>query len=240
MINTVTCGDCLEVMKGIPDHSVAMILADLPYATGNKNHWNILIPFDQLWKQYKRIAKKNAAIVLFGQGLFTARLILSNEKDYRYTLIWHKTSPTGYLNAKKMPLRSHEDIVVFYEQLPTYNPQKTTGHPRKVSTAQHKRNSVKTTNYGEHGLTTYDSTERYPTSILRFPKDIQKSALHPTQKPIALLEYLILTYTNENDLVLDSCSGSGSTLLAARNVNRSFIGIEISPEYCEIMKERLK
>ena len=136
--------------------------------------------------------------------------MLSNEKLHRYNLIWEKTSPTGHLNAKRMPLRSHEDLLVFYRKLPIYNPQKTTGHERKVSTAKHKRNSKKTTNYGEHKLTTYDSTERYPKSVLTFATDKQKSALHPTQKPVALLEYLIKTYTNEGDLVLDNCAGSGS------------------------------
>jgi DNA modification methylase len=151
---------------------------------------------------------------------------LSNEKLHRYNLIWEKTTPTGHLNAKKMPLRSHEDILVFYKKLPTYNPQKTTGHKRKVSTAQHKRGSKKTTNYGEHGLTTYDSTERYPKSVLKFATDKQKVALHPTQKPLALMEYLIATYSNEGEIVLDNCAGSGTTGLAAKKLNRNYIMIE--------------
>lgn len=239
MINSLLCGDCLEVMKDIPNRSVDLILTDLPF-NQTRNKWDCMIPLKPLWEQYNRIARENSAIVLFGQGLFTARLILSNERFYRYSLVWDKTSASGFLNAKKMPLRAHEDIVVFYKKLPTYNPQKTTGHPRKVSTARHKRNSVKTTNYGEHRLTSYDSTERYPISILRFPKDTQKSALHPTQKPVALLEYLIRTYSNEGDVVLDSCAGSGSTLLAAKNTNRSYIGIEVLEEYFKVIKERLK
>jgi site-specific DNA-methyltransferase (adenine-specific) len=139
-----------------------------------------------------------------------------------------------------MPLRSHEDLLVFYKKLPTYNPQKTVGHQRKVSTAKHKRNSKKTTNYGEHGLTTYDSTERYPKSVLTFATDKQKSALHPTQKPVSLLEYLIKTYSNEDDLVLDNCAGSGSVGVACKNTNRNYLLIEKEKEYYDIILERLK
>lgn len=238
MINEIILGDCLKVMKDIPDASVDLILTDLPYGFGRMK-WDSLIPMDELWDQYKRIRKPNTAIILFGQGLFSAKLMLSNEKEYRYTLIWRKTSPTGFLNVKRMPLRSHEDILVFYEKLPTYNPQKTTGHPRKVSTAKHKRNSVKTTNYGDHGLTTYDSTERYPTSVLTYPTDKQKLAIHPTQKPVSLLEWLILTYSNEGDVVLDSCMGSGSTIIASINTNRRYIGIEKDEVIFRKAKERI-
>lgn len=138
-----------------------------------------------------------------------------------------------------MPLRNHEDICVFYKKLPTYNPQKTTGHIRKVSKAEHKIGCKNTTDYGEHGLTTYDSTERYPKSVWKFAKDVQKSALHPTQKPLGLLEELIKTYTNENDLILDSCMGSGTTGLACKNLNRRFIGIEKEEKYFKIAKERI-
>lgn len=218
-------GDCLERMQDIEDESVDMILADLPYKK-TKNSWDTLIPFEPLWEQYLRVAKKNCAIVLFGQDKFSAKLMLSQEEIHRYNLIWEKTSPTGFLNANKMPLRSHEDILVFYKNLPIYNPQKTTGHIRKISTAEHKRNSVKTSNYGEHGLQTYDSTERYPKSVLRFKTDKQQHAYHPTQKPVALLEWLIKTYTNETMLVLDNVMGSGSTGVACKHTNRKFIGIE--------------
>lgn len=159
---------------------------------------------------------------------------------WRYNLIWQKTTPTGFLNANRMPLRSHETICCFYKSLPTYHPQKTTtGHKRKVSTAEHKRNSVKTLDYNEHGLKTYDSTERYPTSVLTFATDKQKCALHPTQKPVALLEYLIKSFSNENDTVLDNCMGSGSTGVACFNTNRNFIGIELDKKYFNIAKERL-
>lgn len=233
-------GDCLELMKNIPDKSINMILCDLPYGCTARNKWDVIIPFEPLWEQYKRVIKDNGAIVLFGSGMFTAELMISNKTMWRYNLIWEKTQPTGFLNAKKMPLRNHEDICVFYNNLPTYNPQKTTGHVRKVSKAEHKVGSKNTTDYGEHGLSTYDSTERYPKSVMTFAKDIQKLALHPTQKPIALLEYLIKTYTNEGDLVLDNCMGSGSTGVACLNTNRNFIGMELDEGYFNIAKERIE
>lgn len=230
--------DCLIAMEQIPDNSIDMVLADLPYGV-TRNKWDSVIPLDKLWEQYKRVCNDNAAIVLFGQGLFSAKLILSNEEWFRYSLVWHKTNPSGFLNARKMPLRSHEDILVFYKNLPTYNPQKTTGHPRKTSTAKHKRNSKATTNYGDHDLTTYDSTERFPTSILKFKKDVQKSALHPTQKPVALCEYLIETYTNPGDTVLDNTAGSGTTGVASIKTGRRAILIEKDPEIYRVMVERL-
>lgn len=205
-----------------------------------RNKWDSIIPFEPLWNEYKRITKDNAAIILFGNGMFTADLMQSNRKLWRYNLIWHKTQPTGFLNAKKMPLRAHEDICVFYKKLPTYNPQMTTGHVRKVSKAEHKINSKMTTDYGEYGLTTYDSTERYPRSVLTFSKDMQKSALHPTQKPVALIEYLIKTYTNPGDLVLDSCAGSMTLAVAAMNTGRNYICIEKDPEIFEIGKKRVE
>jgi DNA modification methylase len=232
-------GDCLEVMKNISGESIDMILCDLPYEQ-TKNKWDIMIPFKPLWEQYNRIIKNNGAIVLFGNGIFTAHLIRSNMRMWRYNLIWKKTTPTGHLNAKRMPMRIHEDIIVFYKKLPTYSPQKTTGHKRKVSKAEHKINCVETTNYGKHGLTSYDSTERYPTSVLEFATDKQKLALHPTQKPVALCEYLIKTYTNEGDLVLDNCMGSGSTIIAAINTNRKYIGIEKDENYYNIAKDRIE
>lgn len=224
-INKTYFGDCLEVMKLIDDATIDLILCDLPYGV-TKNKWDSVIDLKKLWSEYERVIKTNGAIVLFGQDKFSATLMLSNAKLHRYNLIWEKTTPTGHLNAKRMPLRSHEDIMVFYKKLPTYNPQKTTGHERKVSTAKHKRSSKKTTNYGEHGLTTYDSTERYPKSVLTFATDKQKAALHPTQKPLALMEYLIATYSNEGETVLDNCAGSGTTGLAAKNLNRNYIMIE--------------
>lgn len=153
-------------------------------------------------------------------------MMLSNPKIHRYNMIWQKTTPTGFLNANRMPLRAHEDIMVFYKKQPTYNPQKTTGHVRKVSTAAHKRNSTKTLDYGDHGIHTYDSTERFPTSVLTFKTDKQTCALHPTQKPVDLCRYIIRTYSNTGDLVLDNCCGSGSILRAAALEERNFIGMD--------------
>lgn len=244
-------GDCLEKMQQIPDKSIDLILCDLPYGQTARNKWDSVLLFDLLWKEYSRIISDNGAIILFANGMFTADLMNSQKKLWRYNLIWEKTQPTGHLNAHKMPLRSHEDICVFYKKLPTYNPQKTFGHERKVSKAVHKRNSKLSDDYNEYGLTSYDSTERFPKSVLNFPedcmstiitfsKDIQKSALHPTQKPVALLEYLIKTYSNEHDVVLDNCFGSCSTGIACLNTNRDFIGIEKDNDYFKLGEQRMK
>lgn len=233
-------GDCLELMSNIPDKSVDCIITDLPYGQTQRNKWDTVIPFEPLWEQYKRIVKDNAVIILFGNGMFTAELMMSNKPMWKYNLIWEKTQPTGFLNAKKMPLRNHEDICIFYKKPSTYNPQKTTGHTRKVSKAEHKVGCKDTSDYGEHGLTTYDSTERYPKSVWKFAKDTQKSALHPTQKPLALIEELVKTYTDEGDLIVDSCMGSGTCGVAAKKLGRRFIGIELEPQYYEIAKGRIE
>lgn len=236
------CGNCLELMKSIPDRSVDMVLCDLPYNM-TRNEWDCAFPLNHLWMQYSRIVKENGAVVLFGSGHFTVDLINSADNcgfNWRYNLIWEKTTPTGFLNANRQPLRAHEDICVFYNKQPTYNPQKTAGHTRKVSTAYHKRNTKKTTNYGEHNLKSYDSTERFPTSVIKFATDKQKSALHPTQKPVALLEWLIKTYTNEGETVMDNCMGSGSAGVASVNTGRNFIGIELNTEYFDIAKRRIE
>ena len=233
-------GDCLELMKKISNKSIDMVLCDLPYGVTARNRWDEVIPFDFLWKDYERIIKDNGVICLFGQGMFKAKLMMSNSKMWRYNLIWEKTQPTGFLNANRMPLRSHEDICVFYKQLPIYNPQKTTGHTRKVSLVEHKRNCKVTTDYGKHNLKSYDSTEMYPTSVVTYSKDIQKAALHPTQKPVSLLEYLIKTYTNEGQIVLDNCMGSGSTGIACLNTNRHFIGMELDEKFFGIAKNRIE
>lgn len=183
-------GDCLILMQEIPDQSLDMILCDLPYGVTAKNHWDSVIPFEPLWEQYRRIIKPNGCIALFAQGMFMSKLMMSASDIWRYNLIWQKTSPTGFLNANRMPLRSHEEICIFYKKLPTYNPQKLSGQPRKVSTAHHHKDSKKSTDYGDYNFSTYDSTERYPTSVLTFASDKQKCALHPTQKPVSLCEYL--------------------------------------------------
>lgn len=228
------------MMKAIPDKKIDCIITDLPYGQTKRNKWDTVIPFEDLWNQYNRIVKDNAAIILFGNGMFTAELMMSNKRMWRYNIIWEKTQPTGFLNAKKMPLRSHEDICIFYKKAPTYNPQKTTGHIRKVSKAEHKVGCKQTSDYGEHSLTTYDSTERYPKSVWKYAKDIQKSAIHPTQKPLALIEELVKTYTNEGDIVLDSCMGSGTTGVACKKLKRKFIGIEKDKEYYEKAKDRIE
>jgi len=233
---TLYHGDCLEVMPALED-PVDMVLADLPYGT-TRNAWDSIIPLDRMWAQYMRLVKPSAAIVLTAQTPFDKVLGASNLEDLRYEWIWEKTSATGHLNAKRAPMKAHENILVFYKTLPTYNPQMTSGHVRKVSTAEHKRNSTATSNYGEFGLTGYDSTDRYPRSVLEFATDKQKEALHPTQKPLALMAYLIRTYTNPGETVLDNCAGSGSTLIAARRQGRRAIGIEISEQYCETIAKR--
>ena len=225
-------------MNDIPDESIDMILCDLPYGT-TKNKWDSIIDLDELWNHYNRIIKDNGAIVLTAQTPFDKVLGVSNLKMLKYEWIWEKTSATGHLNAKKMPMKAHENILVFYKKPPTYNPQKTTGHERKVSTAKHKRNSKNSSNYGESSATTYDSTERYPRSVQLFSTDKQKSSLHPTQKPVALFEYLIRTYSNEGETVLDNCMGSGTTAVACMNTNRNYIGFELDKDYYELANERI-
>lgn len=227
-------GDCLERMKEIPDSSVDMILCDLPYGT-TRNKWDTVIPLDVLWNQYKRVC--TGATVLTAQTPFDKTLGVSNLDMLRYEWIWEKTHPTGHLNAKRAPMKSHENILVFYDRQPTYNPVKTTGHIRKTA----RKHKDKTTNYGKQQFAeiTYDSTERYPRSVLVFSSDKQTSKLHPTQKPVALMEYLVRTYTNEGDTVLDNTMGSGTTGVACKNTNRKFIGIEMDPTYYGIACGRI-
>lgn len=231
-------GDCLELMKNIPDKSIDLILTDPPFGT-TQCKWDIIIPFDKMWQQLNRIIKDNGAVLLFGAEPFSSLLRCSNLKNYKYDWVWDKVKGTGYLNAKKQPMRNHEIISVFYKKQCFYNPQKTTGHERKVSSAKSKENSIKTEVYNSHGLTSYDSTERYPRSIQIFSTDIQKSALHPNQKPVALLEYFIKTYSQENETILDFTMGSGSTAEACINLNRNFIGIEMDDVYFNIAKNRI-
>ena len=235
-------GDCLEVMKEIPDKSVDMILCDLPYGV-TKNKIDIPLPFDLLWKQYNRIIKENGCIALFGQGLFFVDLINSNRKMFRYDLVWDKVLISGFLNAKRMPLREHEQIAIFYKKLPTYNPQFTTGNPLHGKGTAYKFNQLVNNNYGRFNKTEdlrKGETNKYPKSILKFSKPHPSVAKHATEKPVELLEYLIKTYTNEGNLVLDNCMGSGSTGVACVNTNRNFIGIELDENYFNIAKQRIK
>ena len=221
---TLLHGDCLDLLVTVPDKSIDMVCCDLPYGT-TKCKWDTPIDLQRLWAQYRRVTKKNAAIVLFAQLPFDKLLGCSNLPWLRYELIWEKTHATGHLNAKKMPMKAHENLLVFYNRLPTYNPQKTSGHSRKTAVKRHDDTPV----YGEQDFVElpYDSTERYPRSVLTFASDKQRSTLHPTQKPLALLEWLVATYTNAKDTVLDNCMGSGTTGEACRNLGREFVGMEL-------------
>lgn len=232
-------GDCLEIMKSIPDKSVDMICCDLPYGVTN-NKKDIALPFDKLWEQYNRIIKDNGCIALFSQGLFYVDLVNSNRKMFRYDLVWDKVMTSGFLNANRMPMRQHEQIAIFYKKLPTYNPQKVKG------SKNHSKGKVKeidvNNNYGNHSFV--DNSEllgdmKNPTSIVTFSKPHPSVCVHPTQKSVELLEWLIKTYTNENDVVLDNCMGSGTCGIACVNTGRNFIGIELDEKYFKIAKERI-
>lgn len=249
-------GDCLVEMQNIPDKSIDMILCDLPYEVLHKNNphaqWDRKIPFDKLWEQYNRIIKDNGAIVLFAQGMFTAELMMSNHKLWRYNLIWDKCRVTGFLNANRMPMRCHEDICVFYKKLPTYNPQYFKGEPNHPQgNGKHKQTNRCYGKYGnDYKGRTYESVPRVestvpegmklPRSIVPIKKEHESTVLHPTQKPVALLEYLIKTYSNENETILDNTMGSGSTGIACVNTKRNFIGIELNDEYFTIAEKRIK
>ncbi len=229
-------GDCLEEMNRIPDGSVDMVLADPPYGT-TQCKWDSVIPLEAMWAELKRVIKPNGAIVLMAQTPFDKVLGVSNLPMLKYEWVFEKTSATGHLNAKKAPMKAHENVLVFYKKLPTYNPQKTSGHERKTSKTGGVYDSAC---YGvESGKPHYDSTERYPRSVQMFKGDKQKSALHPTQKPIALMEYMIRTYTNEGDTVLDFTMGSGTTGVAAVNAKRKFVGIELDAGYFAIAQQRI-
>lgn len=234
-------GDCLGEMDKLiaSGIKVDMILTDPPYGT-TACKWDNVIPFEPMWERINKLIKTNGCVALFGSEPFSSMLRCSNSDNFKFDWYWEKTTPTGFLNAKRQPLRVIETISTFYKQQPKYNPQMTHGHERKVSLAKHKINCVKTEDYGKHDLASYDSTDRYPTNILRFKTDKQKSKLHPTQKPVALLEYLIKTYTNEGETVLDFTMGSGSTGVACLNTSRNFIGIELDQKYYNIAKTRLQ
>ena len=236
-------GDCLELMKDIPNKSIDMVLCDLPYGVTAKNKWDTVIPFEKLWECYDRITKGNCAIILFGQDKFTVECIMSNKKMHRYNLIWDKVLPSGFLNANRMPLREHEDIMVFYKKLPTYNPQKVKGapcHKKGKSVGEMNDSILQNNNYGNFRCVETNGDMKFPTSILKFQKPHPSKSVHPTQKPTELLEYLIKTYTNEGDTVLDNCMGSGSTGVACVNTNRNFIGMELDNAYFEIAQQRIK
>lgn len=241
-------GDCLERMKEIPDCSVDMVLADPPYGT-TRCKWDSIIDLELMWEQLKRIIKPRGVIVLMAQTPFDKVLGASNLPMLKYEWIWEKTAATGFFNAKKMPLKAHENalvfsddpedhcnMMVFYKKLPKYNPEITHGHERKTAS----RTDINSECYGKaFKKTNYNSTSRYPRSVQKFSSDKQKCNLHPTQKPVALMEYLIKTYTNEGDTVLDFTMGSGTTGVAAKNLKRDFTGIEMDKGYFNIAKERI-
>lgn len=234
-------GDCLELMKEIPAKSIDMILCDLPYGV-TRCKWDKEIDLKQMWIQYERIIKDSGVICLFAQTKFLIKLVNSNEKLFRYDLVWDKVLVTGFLNANRQPLREHEQIAIFYKKQPTYNPQMGVGKPLhgkgNIKSENIKKNNV----YGKFYKTPdirKGSTEKYPTSILRFQKLHSSKMIYPTEKPIKLLEYLIKTYTNENEIVLDNCMGSGTTGIACKNTNRNFIGMEINKDTFELAKKRL-
>ena len=222
-------------MKDIPDGSVDMVLCDLPFGT-TKNKWDSIIPFEPLWKQYKRVIKENGAIALFAQTPFDKVLGCSNLEMLKYEWIWEKDNVTGFLNAHKMPLKIHENILMFYNKPPTYNPQMRNGY----KPYSYSKSCIESDNYGTSNGTNgtiKNNGERYPVDLIRFSRD--KNKIHPTQKPVALLEYLIRTYTNEGETVLDNCMGSGSTGVACINTGRNFIGIELDENYFHIATDRI-
>ncbi len=245
--NKVIEGDCMEVMQEIPSKSIDMVLCDLPYGT-TQNHWDSVLPLDELWKQYERVIKDNGTIALTGQGIFTAQLILSNQKLFKYKIVWMKSKSTNFLNAKKQPLRRHEDICIFYKNQPTYNPQMSAGEPYNKGF----RKDQLTGSYGDFKTIEVKSAgERYPTDVVYFKTaESEGEVFHPTQKPIELGRYLIRTFTQPGEIILDNTCGSGSFLVSAILEDRKFIGIEKNQEvylhrkkevdYIEICKKRIK
>lgn len=239
-INSLYNTDCLKSMKLIDDKSIDMIFTDLPYGTTHCK-WDSIIDLQLLWEQYNRIIKDNGAILLFAQTPFDKVLGCSNLEMLRYEWIWEKTAATGHLNANRMPMKAHENILVFYKKLPIYNPQKTTGHTPMHSYVKRIEVQNNTEIYGRMNteLSGGGSTERYPRDVLIFSSDKQKSHLHSTQKPVALCEYMIKTYTREGDLVLDSCAGSMTTAIAAINTNRKYICMEKDKEIFNVGEKRV-
>ena len=242
--NNIYLGDCLDVMTDIANESIDAIICDLPYGVLNKGNksaqWDCVIPLEPLWEQYRRIIKPRGAILLFAQGMFTAHLMMSNPKMWRYNLIWDKARCSGFLNAKRMPLRQHEDICVFYKQLPIYHPQMKVGEPSHSRGRLKKE--VKNSCYGSFNKTeTVVSRMKYPGSILSYPKEHHKGGwLHPSQKPVNLLRHLIRTYSEQGGLILDNAMGSGTTCVAAIEEGRRYIGIEKDTQYYNIAVERIR
>jgi len=237
-INTITCGDCLEVMQAIPDKSIDMILCDLPYGT-TQCKWDSVLPLSFLWEQYTRVC--TGAIVLTAMQPFTSALVMSNVLQFKYDMCWKKSNVSGFLNAKKRPLRQHEDILVFCSDVPKYNPQFFVKPSVRAAQKTVKREGQVYGDFKEGVFRSVGNEVGYPRSVIEFSTayHAREAGLHPTQKPVALFEYLIRTYTNEGDTVLDNCIGSGTTAIACINTNRNFIGIEKEEKYCRIAEERI-
>lgn len=232
-------GDCLQELRKVEDCSIELVLADPPHAkTACK--WDSIINLDQMWNHLKRIITPKGIVVMVANQPFTSILTCSNINMFKYSLVWEKTTATGHLNSKKMFMRAHEDILVFYNKLGTYNPQMTHGHKRKTAKLVNRAEKLSDCYGSQRGVTSYDSTSRYPRSVIKTSTDKQKVKLHPTQKPVVLMEYLIKTYSNEGDTVLDFAMGSGTTGVAAKKLNRNFIGIENIKKYFNIAGERIK
>lgn len=223
IVNSIFEGDCIEIMKQFPDNCIDMILCDLPYGT-TQNKWDSIIPLDELWHEYKRIIKENGAIVLTSQGLFTAQLMLSNPKQFKYKWVWEKSKPTNFLNAKKQPLRKYEDVCVFYKKQPVYNPQMVQGEPYDKGFRKNQLSG----SYGDfQPVHVHSDGKRYPTDVIYFKTaESEGEVIHPTQKLVELGRYFVRTYTNPGALVLDNTFGSGSFLLSALLEGRNFVGIE--------------
>ena len=245
-VNSVIEGDCIEVMRHLPNGCIDMVLCDLPYGT-TQNKWDSIVPLDELWAEYKRIVKPNGAIVLTSQGLFTAMLIMSQPKMFKYKWVWEKSKPTNFLNAKKQPLRKHEDVCVFYQRQPVYNPQMTEGEPYDKGVRKNQLSG----SYGDFlPVHVHSDGKRYPTDVVYFKTaESEGDVIHATQKPVELGRYFVRTYSRPGDLILDNTSGSGSFLVAALTEGRNFLGIEKNADselfknekidYIEKTKERL-
>jgi len=245
-VNRVIEGDCIEVMRHLPNGCIDMVLCDLPYGT-TQNKWDSIVPLDELWAEYKRIVKPNGAIVLTSQGLFTAMLIMSQPKMFKYKWVWEKSKPTNFLNAKKQPLRKHEDVCVFYQRQPVYNPQMTEGEPYDKGVRKNQLSG----SYGDFlPVHVHSDGKRYPTDVVYFKTaESEGDVIHATQKPVELGRYFVRTYSRPGDLILDNTSGSGSFLVAALMEGRNFMGIEKNADselfknekidYIEKTKERL-
>lgn len=246
-MNRIYQRDCLEGMAMIPDKSVDAIICDLPYGTTARNKWDVILPFEEMWAQYERIIKDNGAILLFADEPFTSQLIISNPKLFKQRITWDKDRGSGFLNAKRMLLKQTEDIALFYKKQPTYNPQMVDALPDRIRPNSAKGEN-KSTNYGEvkelRHSSDYDNTKRYPTNLVKFSSmtgDCNNlNRKHPTQKPVELITWLMKTYTNEGEIVLDNCMGSGTTAVAATQLNRNFIGFELDSEYVRIANQRIE